>query len=92
MCSSDLCIGISSHVPLYLANNIDMAIKACSPERNDLLRNREAMQIVEESVDDGYCDITGRIGDSDLNFVGMCSLCRVEFLISLQRKICRSCG
>jgi hypothetical protein len=51
-----------------------MAIKACSHERNNQLRNREAMQVVDESLDDGYCDITGRIGDSDLDFVGMCSL------------------
>ena len=63
-----------------------MAIKACSHERNNLLRNREAMQVVEESQDDGYCDITGRIGDSDLYFVGMCSLCRIDFFYPLTRK------
>ena len=39
------------------------------------------MQVVDESLDDGYCDITGRIGDSDLDFVGMCYLCRIDFLI-----------
>jgi hypothetical protein len=39
------------------------------------------MQVVDESLDDGYCDITGRIGDSDLDFVGMCSLCGIYFLI-----------
>ena len=61
-------------ISLYLANNIDMAIKACSQERNNLLRNREAMQAVEESLDDGYCDVTGRMGDSDLAFVGMFKL------------------
>jgi len=66
---------------LYLANNIDMAIKACSHERDNILRNQEAMQVVEESLDDGYCDITGRIGDSDLDFVGMCSLYCIDFLI-----------
>lgn len=58
-----------------------MAIKACGHERNNLLRNREAMQVVDESVDNGYCDTTGRIGDSDLEFVGMCSLC-IGFLIT----------
>ncbi len=62
-----LYIVFSPHVPLNLANNIDMAIKACAPERSNQLRNRDAMQIVEESLDDGYCDITGRIGDSDLD-------------------------
>jgi hypothetical protein len=58
-----------------------MAIKACSHERNNLLRNREAMQVVDESLDDGYCDITGRIGDSDLDFIGMCPLCGIDLLI-----------
>jgi len=66
---------------LYLANNIDMAIKACGHERSNLLRNQEATQAVDESLDDGYCDITGRIGDSDLEFVGMCLPCGIDFLI-----------
>ncbi|KAH9953159.1 hypothetical protein BC827DRAFT_1380025 [Russula dissimulans] len=42
-----------------IANNIDMAIKACTHEKNDLLRNREEMQVVRESLDEGYCDISG---------------------------------
>jgi hypothetical protein len=37
-----------------------MAIKACAPERSDLLWNREEMQMVRESLDEGYCDVTGR--------------------------------
>jgi hypothetical protein len=66
-----------------IANNIDMAIKACAPERGNLLRNREEMQMVKESLDEGYCDVTGRTGD--LNFVGMCSTLSCEkFLIPLQ--------
>lgn len=81
--------GFSSH--LYLANNIDMAIKACGHERNNLLRDREAIQVADESVENGYCDITGRIGDPDLEFVGMCLLC-IGFLITRQRKIYRSSG
>jgi hypothetical protein len=63
---------MSSHVPLYLANNVDMAIKACAPERSDLLRNREEMQIVLESLDEGYCDVTRKT--NDLELVGMCPL------------------
>jgi hypothetical protein len=47
-----------------------MAINACTPERSNLLRNREEMQMVKESLNEGYCDVTGRTGD--LNFVGMC--------------------
>ncbi|KAI0252773.1 hypothetical protein BJV78DRAFT_1198868 [Lactifluus subvellereus] len=49
-----------------IANNIDMAIKACTPERSNLLRNREEMQTVKESLDEGYCDVSGRAGDLDL--------------------------
>ena len=54
----------------HLANNIDMAIKACAPERGNLLRNREEMQTVRESLDEGYCDVAGRTGE--LNLIGMC--------------------
>lgn len=52
------------------ANNIDMAISACAPERSNLLRNREEMQMVKESLDEGYCDVSGRAGE--LNLIGMC--------------------
>jgi hypothetical protein len=50
------------------ASNIDMAIQACRPEAGHLLRNREQMQQVQESLNEGYCDISGRVGD--LNVVG----------------------
>jgi hypothetical protein len=65
---------MSSHVPLYLANNIDMAIKACAPERSDLLRNREEMQIVLESLDEGYCHVNVTGKTKDLELVGTCPL------------------
>lgn len=61
----------TSHSPLYLANNIDMAIKACAPERSELLRNREEMQIVL-ALDEGYCHVTRNTGE--LEVVGTCSL------------------
>ena len=48
-----------------------MAIKACAPERSNLLRNREEMQMVRELQDKGYCDVTGMTGH--LDHVGMCS-------------------
>jgi hypothetical protein len=63
---------MSSHAPLYLANNIDMAIKACAPERSDLLRNREKMQIVLESLEEGYCHVNRKT--RDLELVGTCPL------------------
>ncbi|THU91523.1 hypothetical protein K435DRAFT_759191 [Dendrothele bispora CBS 962.96] len=43
--------------------NIDMAVRACRPESGSLLRNREHMQQVKETLDEGYCDISGRAGD-----------------------------
>jgi hypothetical protein len=48
------------------ASNIDMAIKACTQETKHLLRNREQMQQVRESLNEGYCDISGRVGDLTL--------------------------
>jgi hypothetical protein len=49
-----------------------MALNACAPERSDLLRNREEMQIVPESLDEGYCHVTRKaIG---MKLVGMYSL------------------
>lgn len=45
------------------ASNIDMAIKACRPESGNLIRNREEMRQVKESLNEGYCDISGRVGD-----------------------------
>ncbi|KAJ7251757.1 hypothetical protein B0H12DRAFT_1118770 [Mycena haematopus] len=51
-----------------IVSNIDMAIQACRPEAGHLLNNREQMQQVQESLNEGYCDISGRVGD--LNVVG----------------------
>lgn len=48
-----------------------MAIKACTQEQGHLLRNRDQMQMVKESLDEGYCDISGRAGD--LDFIGTIS-------------------
>ena len=58
-----------------------MAIKACAPEKSILLRNREEMQMVKESLDEGYCDVTGRT--SDLDLVGMFSTSSYTFLTPL---------
>jgi len=51
------------------ASNIDMAIRACTPETRNLVRNREQMQQVRESLNEGYCDISGRVGD--LTLIGL---------------------
>jgi hypothetical protein len=57
-----------------------MAIKACAKEKGNLIRNREHMQMVKESLDESYCDVSGRTGD--LNHVGSYSLF-LDFLTAL---------
>jgi len=43
-----------------------MAIKACKPEEGTLLHNRKRMEIVNESLNEGYCDTSGQIGNLEL--------------------------
>jgi hypothetical protein len=45
-----------------------MALKACRPEHSNLLRNTEEMQQVQEVLNEGYCDISGQVGD--LKYIG----------------------
>lgn len=40
-----------------------MAIAACKPESQSLLRNRQQMAMVKESLNEGYCDISGSTDD-----------------------------
>ncbi|KAG2015943.1 hypothetical protein CC2G_009161 [Coprinopsis cinerea AmutBmut pab1-1] len=42
-----------------ISANIDMAIRACRPESQSLVRNREHMEQVKESLNDSYCDASG---------------------------------
>jgi hypothetical protein len=49
-------------------NNIQNAIKACRPETRGLMRNREQMQTVKETQNDGYCDVQG--SSNDLERIG----------------------
>ncbi|KAH8102310.1 hypothetical protein BXZ70DRAFT_1017278, partial [Cristinia sonorae] len=49
-----------------IAANIDMAIRACREERSQVLQNHENMQVVKEALNEGYCDISGRVGDLKL--------------------------
>ncbi|KDR75405.1 hypothetical protein GALMADRAFT_227055 [Galerina marginata CBS 339.88] len=46
-----------------ISRNIEMAINSCKSESANLLQNREHMQRVRESLNDGYCDVSGRKGD-----------------------------
>lgn len=43
-----------------------MAIRACREEKGDLVKNQEQMRIVKESLNDGYCDVSGQGGDMTL--------------------------
>lgn len=46
-----------------IASNIETAIRACKEERSDFIQSRREMQMVKESLNDGYCDISGNLGD-----------------------------
>ena len=50
----------------FLENNVRMAIAACRPESQALLQNRQQMNVVKESLDEGYCDISGSTDDFTL--------------------------
>ncbi|KAH7337817.1 hypothetical protein B0J17DRAFT_664321 [Rhizoctonia solani] len=49
-----------------IENNVRMAIAACRPESQSLLHNRQQMTMVKESLDEGYCDISGTTDDFSL--------------------------
>ncbi|KAJ3749126.1 hypothetical protein DFH05DRAFT_638806 [Lentinula detonsa] len=67
-----------------ISANIDMAIKACRPESGNLLRNREQMQQVKESLNEGYCDISGRA--EDLQHVGTVGALKVYLSAEVPNK------
>ncbi|KAK7035286.1 hypothetical protein VNI00_012053 [Paramarasmius palmivorus] len=52
-----------------IAANIDTAIRGCRAESGNLLKNREQMQQVKETLNEGYCDVSGRAGN--LQEIGM---------------------
>jgi hypothetical protein len=58
-----ICLDVADMMFLYQASNIEMAVKACTQETGTVLQNRERMQQVRESLNEGYCDISGRVGD-----------------------------
>ncbi|KAF9219210.1 hypothetical protein BS17DRAFT_798263 [Gyrodon lividus] len=51
-----------------LRANVDMAVKACKSEQGKLLHNRKRMEIVNESLNEGYCDVSGQVGQ--LEYLG----------------------
>lgn len=64
------CPSVSCHSS---AANIDMAVKACREENNQVLHNRSQMQMVKEATNEGYCDISGRAGS--LTLLGVTRSC-----------------
>lgn len=60
-------------------SNVRQAINACREERGSIIRNREEMQTIRESLDDGYCDISGRVGD--LALIGSLSLFLYQHIV-----------
>ena len=64
---SNICMALRLFTPrtnvCLTAKNIEMAINSCKAESSNLLQNREHMQRVKESINDGYCDVSGRKGN-----------------------------
>ena len=65
MCDIAVCSSADVSTPGTDAN-IDMAIRACREERSQVVQNKERMQVVRESLNDGYCDVSGQGGDMTL--------------------------
>ena len=47
-------------------SNIESAVKACQGESGKHLHNQERVEMVKESLNDNYCDVSGRGGDLSL--------------------------
>lgn len=48
-----------------IRSNVTMAIKGCRPEEGKLVHNRREMQTIKESLDEGYCDVSGHVAELD---------------------------
>lgn len=42
------------------AHNIDLAVQACRGESGDVLRTRQSMHEVRETLNESYCDVSGQ--------------------------------
>ncbi|EIN13823.1 hypothetical protein PUNSTDRAFT_117488 [Punctularia strigosozonata HHB-11173 SS5] len=72
-----------------IAANINTAIQACRQEQGSVLHNREQMQLVKESLEEGYCDVSGRADDlvhiGDMGGIGVYASRTVPDSASLMR-------
>lgn len=57
---------LTSSTDSAAASNIDSAVKACQGETGKHLHNQERVEMVKESLNDSYCDVSGRGGDLSL--------------------------
>jgi len=48
-----------------IRSNVAMAIKGCRPEEGKLVHNRREMQTIKESLNEGYCDVSGHVAELD---------------------------
>ena len=65
-----MCLFVSSQstfIDTLIGANIDLAIRKCKEERNLTLSHGRQMQIVKESLNEGYCDISGH--EEDMAFI-----------------------
>lgn len=46
--------------------NVDIAIKAWKLKEGTLLHNRERTEIVNESLNEGYCNMSDQVGNLEL--------------------------
>lgn len=57
----------SALVDKFSDANIDLAIRQCREEKNQTLLSGRHMQMVKESLNEGYCDVSGH--DDDMAFI-----------------------
>ncbi|KAG1726435.1 uncharacterized protein EDB91DRAFT_1263755 [Suillus paluster] len=52
-----------------IRSNVAMAIKGCRPEEGKLVHNRREMETIKESLNEGYCDVSGHV--AELDYIGV---------------------
>ncbi|OAX38848.1 hypothetical protein K503DRAFT_131582 [Rhizopogon vinicolor AM-OR11-026] len=58
-----------------IRSNVAMAIKGCRPEEGKLVHNRREMETIKESLDEGYCDVSGHV--AELDHIGVMGTMRI---------------
>jgi hypothetical protein len=50
---------------MFIGSNVAMAIKGCRPEEGKIVHDRREMEMIKESLDEGYCDVSGHVAELD---------------------------